>query len=108
MDIWEKWQIQFDKRGRYFVWAAGSRTRPTILFLPGFTGDHRDFQAVGSLLSESYRVILVDYPGWGESDISGQPATIEHYAEFARAVLDALVVPQATVVGHCLGVGVAR
>lgn len=107
MADWEKRQIRFDGKGIYFAWTAGPPDRLPLIFLPGFSGDHRDFQEVGSALSDLYRVIILDYPGWLESRIAPRSVTVEYYADYAQAVLAELGVTRAVIVGHSLGAGVA-
>lgn len=52
-------------------------------------------------LSDTHRVIALDMPGHGESALSG--AELSDYVEQAAAVLDALGIAKANVVGHSMG-----
>lgn len=54
-------------------------------------------------LSKSYRVLLVDLPGHGESDCSSDCDTVEGLAGSVNAILEYLKLSQAAIVGHSMG-----
>lgn len=73
-----------------------------LLFIHGFCGSTSYWDKVIPALSDSNRVIAVDLPGHGESDIQNVD-TIESLASFVYDFLDALQVDKVTLFGHSLG-----
>jgi pimeloyl-ACP methyl ester carboxylesterase len=92
--------------GRVSILSAGRGK--TILCLPGLGGTKASFLATVAALADSYRVVAVDLPGFGESD---KPIAAPYDAPwFARSVvslLDALEVKRAHLVGNSMGGRVA-
>ncbi|MDO1484619.1 hydrolase [Rhodococcus rhodochrous] len=95
-----------------WVDARGIRTRyletgnpegPVVLLLHGTAGSLENFCANYGALARTHRVIGIDMLGCGYTDKPDFPYLIPDYAEHALAVLDALGVEQAAVVGVSLG-----
>jgi pimeloyl-ACP methyl ester carboxylesterase len=59
------------------------------------------------LLAKKYRVIAPDLLGHGESDKPRGDYSVGAFAVLLRDFLDALDIPQVTVIGHSLGGGIA-
>jgi pimeloyl-ACP methyl ester carboxylesterase len=82
---------------------------PTLVLLHGWMHSLEDLRQLGENLSGSYRVILVDIPGFGRSPLP--PAASDDGGgwgtpEFAKAVHELLLklgVEQCTLIGHSLG-----
>ena len=55
------------------------------------------------LLTPHMRVIAVDIPGHGISEVKGEVHTMEMVAEVLRDMLDALGIERVTMVGHSMG-----
>lgn len=85
---------------------AGDTDAPVIVMLhgsgPGATGWSNFNQNIGPL-SEQYRVVLADMPGWGESD----PVTWQERNHSATLLdlLDELGIEKATLIGNSMGGG---
>jgi pimeloyl-ACP methyl ester carboxylesterase/tetratricopeptide (TPR) repeat protein len=74
-----------------------------VLFLHGFTDSHFSYSRVLPHLPETIRAIVPTLRGHGESS---KPACCYRLADFTRdvvALLDALQLERATIVGHSLG-----
>src|SRR5690349_6043776 len=80
-------------------------TGEALLLLPANPGTHRDFEAVVPELSRRYRVIAVDWPGFGDSPAPEPPgsASAMHFARVARGVVEALGLTRVTVIGNSVG-----
>lgn len=70
------------------------------------TGNQFDF-VFEPLISNGYRPIAIDMPGFGMSDAPPSAPTIEEYATCVVPVLDALGIDRTAVVGHHTGSMVA-
>jgi len=90
--------------GQVHVTAAGEAGAPAVLLLHQTPRSADEFRDVLALLADrGLRAVAPDHPGMGGSDpVPGEPA-IEDYAAAALAVLDALGLERAAVVGHHTG-----
>lgn len=96
-------------RGELFVRdTGGPANRPTVLLLHGWgaTADVNFFSVYGPLAG-SCRVLALDQRGHGRGLRSAEPFTLEACAEDAAALLEALEVGPAVVVGYSMGGPVA-
>jgi pimeloyl-ACP methyl ester carboxylesterase len=74
-----------------------------VLLVHGYleTGDvWKDF---ASSLSERFRVLVIDLPGHGHSDIYGESHTMEFLAEAICGLMDTLGIEKIFLAGHSLG-----
>lgn len=83
---------------------AGSGT--PLLLLHGLGGSHDDWRRQVPVFAHHYRVIAPDLRGFGDSDRQ-EPFTIQQHARDADALLQALGVDRAHVVGLSMGGAVA-
>ncbi|HEY3287901.1 MAG TPA: alpha/beta hydrolase [Gemmatimonadaceae bacterium] len=95
---------------RLYYFAAGSRgAGEPVLFLHGFPTSSYLWNGVVRCMPPGHRLIVLDQLGYGRSDRPGTAAvSVSAHGQRALAVLDALNVPQACLVGHDLGGAVAQ
>ena len=95
---------------RLYYYAAGTRgAGEPVLFLHGFPTSSHLWGDVVRFMPAGHRLIVLDQLGYGRSDRPGNAAVdVPAHAERALAVLDALNVPEACLVGHDLGGAVAQ
>ena len=79
-----------------------------ILFLHGFSLSGATYERTLGALPDGYRAIAVDQRGFGDSDQPEAGYTMPDFAADAAAILDALEIPQAVIVGHSFGGLVAQ
>ena len=89
-------------RLRMFVRSAGGDDAPPVVLLHALGETGESWSDVVPLLAGSYRAHAVDLRGHGRSDWSG-PYSIDGLADDVVALLDALGLDTAHVVGHSLG-----
>ncbi len=80
-----------------FYREAGPEDAPVLLLLHGFPTSSRMFRNLIPRLSDAYRVIAPDYPGFGHSDVPERADfgyTFDHLAEVIDKLLDLLAVRQ--------------
>jgi 4,5:9,10-diseco-3-hydroxy-5,9,17-trioxoandrosta-1(10),2-diene-4-oate hydrolase len=70
---------------------------------PGASG-FSNFRQNLSALSQTYRTILIDQPGFGQSDV---PPDGFNNADHLKAFMDALGVQKASLIGNSMGAGIA-
>ncbi|MFI5004874.1 MAG: alpha/beta fold hydrolase [Solirubrobacterales bacterium] len=76
---------------------------PALLFVHGLTGSWPNWLEQLPVLAASHRVIAVDLPGFGRSPMPVEPISISGYARTLEALLDALDLSAAAVVGNSMG-----
>jgi pimeloyl-ACP methyl ester carboxylesterase len=75
---------------------------PAVLLVHGLGGTSNFYQVQAQALAERFRVIRVDSAGAGRSELA-EDISISTHADDLAAVLDALKVESAAVVGHSMG-----
>lgn len=80
---------------------------PAVVFLHGIGGTSNVFQVQAEALAPAHQVIRPDFAGAGRSPVADGISVASH-AEDIAAVLEALGVGRAVVVGHSMGTLVAR
>ena len=93
--------------GQVSVLSAGTGPE-TIVCLHGLGGTKASFLPTVSALADSYRVVAIDLPGFGESDKPiGAPYDAPWFARSAFATMDALGIDEAHIAGNSMGGRVA-
>jgi pimeloyl-ACP methyl ester carboxylesterase len=94
------------RRARLSVMEAG--TGPAVLAIHGLGGTKGSFLPTLAALSDRFRVIAVDLPGFGDSDKPiGASYDARFFADAMVALLDALALDDVDLVGNSLGGRVA-
>lgn len=95
---------------RLYYYAAGTRgAGEPVVFLHGFATSGHLWSDVVALMPGGHRLIVLDLLGYGRSDPpTSRALTLDAHAERVVALLDALGVSAACVVGHGVGGGVAQ
>ena len=76
---------------------------PAILFIHGLSGCWQNWLENIPAAAVDHRVIALDLPGFGASQMPAAPISIQGYAEVCVAVCRALGIDHATVVGNSMG-----
>ena len=108
----EPGRLEFDTlrtRGFGAISALSAGTGPeTIVCLHGLGGTKASFLPTVSALADSYRVVAIDLPGFGESDKPiGAPYDAPWFARSVFAAMDALGIERAHIAGNSMGGRVA-
>jgi len=76
-----------------------------LVLLSANPGESQDFAAVIPELARHYRVLAVDWPGYGASDAPPAPETVTvlHFYRALREFLEVLAVPPALFIGNSVG-----
>ena len=93
---------------RLDVVESGDRANPSLLLICGTTQHYLLWGALAAGLAENYHVISYNHRGIGDSERGTGPLSTASMARDAAAVLDAVGVPSAHVVGWSLGTLVAQ
>lgn len=74
-----------------------------IVFLHGWGASILSWGNVLSLLSQNYRVIALDFPGFGESVEPENPWSVDDYTDLVINFFDKLEIQKANIVCHSFG-----
>ena len=75
----------------------------TAVVLQGWGTEMGLYDSVAATIHDSYRVIQLDFPGFGASDEPREPWNVDAYADFICDFFDALNIANATLIGHSYG-----
>ncbi|NJM59821.1 MAG: 2-succinyl-6-hydroxy-2,4-cyclohexadiene-1-carboxylate synthase [Oscillatoriales cyanobacterium RU_3_3] len=90
----------------YFNYSlTGNTNQKKILFLHGFLGNSQDFNSVISLLSQNYCCLVVDLPGHGKTQVTGDETcyNMSNTARSLIALLDELEIGKCYLFGYSMG-----
>ena len=102
-------QAPADRQGEYaevdgariFYEARGNG--PAVMLLHGYPLSGALFSRMRDALEKDHTVVTVDHRGYGKSEASENPGTVEQYAKDAIAVMDKLGIEQAAIGGMSMG-----
>jgi pimeloyl-ACP methyl ester carboxylesterase len=89
-------------KGGRIAWYESGRGEALVL-LHGYLETSEIWSDFAGILSDKYRVIAMDLPGHGLSDIYGECHTMEFMAGVVKELLDHLGIKKTFLVGHSLG-----
>jgi pimeloyl-ACP methyl ester carboxylesterase len=89
------------KGGKIYCSDAGKGA--PILLIHGYLESSEVWNGFGEKLAAKFRVISVDLPGHGLSDVYGETHTVEFMATMIKELLDKLGINKACLIGHSLG-----
>ncbi|MEE4273545.1 MAG: alpha/beta hydrolase [Thermoanaerobaculales bacterium] len=82
---------------------VGSSETPPVILLHQTPRSIDEFAEVIPLLAAEHRVVAMDNPGYGCSDIPPRQPTVEEYADTVVELMDHLEISKAVLVGHHTG-----
>ena len=92
-----------DQRIAYLDVGAG----PPVILIHGFGGSMWQWEYQQHALSQHFRVLTLDLPGAGLSDKPEIDYRPDQMLDFFLGFMDAVEIPQATLVGNSMGAGLA-
>ena len=75
----------------------------SIVLLHGYLESSEVWNGFEAKLASKFRVISVDLPGHGLSDVYGEVHTMEFMATAVKELLDSMGIKKACIIGHSLG-----
>jgi pimeloyl-ACP methyl ester carboxylesterase len=99
---WERHQhrMRIDGRDANFVDAGEG---PAVIFVHGLGASWQSWLENIPEFSRDRRVVAMDLPGFGCSDLPEHDISIEHYADWTFRLLDELGIERGTIVGNSMG-----
>lgn len=84
----------------YKVTGSGEET---VVMLQGWGTDLGVYDLVANSISEKYKFVQFDFPGFGGSDEPREPWNVDAFADFFCKFMQALNISKATLIGHSYG-----
>jgi pimeloyl-ACP methyl ester carboxylesterase len=81
----------------------GNPNGPIVLFLHGWRNDLHSFDALAHELAPLYRIVRLDLPGFGGTEIPGKTWELGDYVRFVDDFMKKLAIQVDVMVGHSLG-----
>ena len=75
----------------------------TAVILQGWGTEMGMYDSVAAAVNDEYRVLQVDFPGFGASDEPREPWNVDAYADFICEFFEALDIKKASLIGHSYG-----
>lgn len=91
-----------------FLYEAGAADAPAVVLIHGLADEADTWRHVLLALAQRYRVVALDLPGFGRSDLPAKGYGIHYLAALVREVMNQLSIPRATLVGSSLGAAIAH
>jgi pimeloyl-ACP methyl ester carboxylesterase len=85
------------------IYYSDSGAGPAIVLLHGYLESSEIWSSFEVALSKDFRVVSVDLPGHGKSDIYGETHTMEFMAIIVKELIVALGIKKIFLTGHSLG-----
>jgi pimeloyl-ACP methyl ester carboxylesterase len=107
----ERWsrQVQLPGSGiSLHLYDTGEDSKTPVLFLHGLGDEADTWRHVLPYITNDYRAIAPDLPGFGRSDKAKRKYTIPFFVESMLALLDHFSVSRAILVGHSTGAVIAQ
>ena len=108
--VGKPWRARSWQRYRHHAVVDGRRVHyldvgdgPPVLLVHGLASAWSVWYQTLPAVSEHYRVIAVDLPGFGRSDAFGRDVELTDYVDVLIGLLDGLGIEQVRLVGHSLG-----
>ena len=92
-----------DMQNRSLFYDRQGTGEPGLVLVHGYTCDHTDWQAQVDAFQSHHQVIACDLPGHGASGAHPTESSIETFAADVAALLAALDLSRAVLVGHSMG-----
>lgn len=96
-------QVSLDGRSLFYYDSGSDCEHAPCLLVHGLGDEADTWHGVFLTLAARRRVIALDLPGFGRSELPQQPISIPYYVDILLQLLDHIKITAATLVGHSLG-----
>lgn len=95
--------MKINVNGYEIAYQISGQGEDTVVILQGWGTEFATYNSVAACISDRYRVVQFDFPGFGASDEPREPWAVEDYANFFLDLMAALNIQKATLIGHSYG-----
>jgi pimeloyl-ACP methyl ester carboxylesterase len=82
---------------------TGGEDKPALIYIHGLGGNWQNWLLNIPAFMDTHRVIAMDLPGFGDSELPAERISIQSYAREVDGLCDALGIESAAVVGNSMG-----
>jgi pimeloyl-ACP methyl ester carboxylesterase len=94
--------VEIERRQVNYV-DIGEGAPPPVVFVPGLAGQWQNWLENIPRVAETRRVVALDLPGFGQSELPRERISIPGYGRCVEALCDALGLERAALVGNSMG-----
>ena len=95
--------MKINVNGYEIAYQITGQGEDTVVILQGWGTEFATYNSVAACISDRYRVVQFDFPGFGASDEPREPWAVEDYANFFLDLMAALDIQKAALIGHSYG-----
>lgn len=103
---WQAGDLRIEERTVHY-YRAGTRGKPPVVLLHGFTNNGLTWTVLARDLQEDYDLVAIDAAGHGLSDAPGPEAAPDQARDDVIAAIALLELAHPALVGHSMGAGTA-
>jgi len=92
-----------DLKTSYYISADINTSADWFLLVHGWGSSSIVFLEVGSKLEKFFNILIIDLPGFGETDSPNIPFSLTNYSEFIKSFLIKLKIKKIIYAGHSFG-----
>ncbi len=81
----------------------GNISKNTLVLLHGWGQNIEMMMPIARHFQDNYRIIIIDLPGFGRSDIPSKVLSIQDYADIIKELLDKINAKNIILIGHSFG-----
>lgn len=88
-------------------YAVSGHNGPTVLLLHGWGDSFQTYKSLSVCLSDHFKVVVVDLPGFGGTDTPKSTWNLDAYSNFVSRFIDKINIKPYAVIGHSNGGAIA-
>ena len=81
----------------------GNKNRDALVFLHGWGQNIEMMQMLGEPFKQDYRIIIIDFPGFGKSEEPKKVMNVSDYTNVVETLLKKLKIENPILIGHSFG-----
>lgn len=81
----------------------GDKNNKAVLFVHGWADEGSSFREMAATLSDQYRCILIDLPGFGRSEASAEPLDMPDFSDTVSKFINKTKIKPYAIIGHSNG-----
>lgn len=85
------------------IWYTDTGKGTPIVLIHGYLESSEIWTGLGERLSTNFRVLAIDLPGHGRSEVYSETHSMEMMADIIREILESLKIEKVVMTGHSLG-----
>lgn len=93
----------FNHKNISFYYEKHGMGKKIILILPGWGDTRKSFNQIICYFKKNYTIYILDYPGFGNSDVPKRELNMDDYAELIKAFMREIKIKKPIIIAHSFG-----